>query len=260
MNMGIGNILPSNSFDFKPTNFNADKSPEDVDHPILWELSEDELEEAPTEAKFNEIQKSNKEKFAKLKEEHAHLFNCQEIIEKNPEDKDDMTQVASGKFAVEYIKDCKGLWIEGVKTGLVVMARATSNNDEACIALCYTSDHEEVLKEIIEELKKKGCEKDTIKIYIVGGQLPYRDKDKIANSIDDETKCLELSENYPIKGVAFNNAEGVDDSLDVFITENEIIWRHQDQPESTSEEEFKNSKENSNFFDNLLKSHIQNYV
>lgn len=225
------------------------------------EMSDDSEDEI-IQQEFAKLRKSSEKEFAALEKTHSNLFNCPEIKEAVPKKKHEMAEVVSDEIAVEYIDDCKGLCAYGTGTGLVVMARANSNNGP-CIALCYavTLEPEEVLNGIIEELTNKGCEKKTIKIYIVGGQLPYQDVNRIPNSIDAEVKYLQLADKYPIVGVELNKAEGKDDSLDVFITKDEIIWRHPDQFECSSEEEGPPLKKRRlNPDENLRNGKVRNFV
>lgn len=177
---------------------------------------------------FNKKRKDAEEKFKELQNSYSELFICEKIREAKPKEKPpSTTDVDMEEIAIDYAKDCTGFSTTAVGICLVVMARADSK-EGTCLALSHTAGFtyhpNELLEKMTSMLKEKECDEKTIKFYIVGGQLPYRDRNDIPHSIEEETEFLRLSKEYPIAGVEFNCAEGVKESLEVYMTADEIVW------------------------------------
>lgn len=229
--------------------------------------------EEDDEIDFAEVRAESERKFNEQKLAYPDLFNCAAIRKAAAKEKFPETiDVDQDDTAVEYISNCDSLSCWGVNFYLAVLARGISEK-EPCIALSFTGEEpEQRLQKIIKDLEDMGCDKNSIEIFIVGGQLPYLNKaGEIDESMLEEEKFLELSDRYPIKGVVFNQAEEEEESLRVYITKNEVIWGISNRDDSSSEEESikrkleededgMNKKPRYNSFGSLLKGEAPKFV
>lgn len=169
------------------------------------------------------------EQFKLTKKSYKHLFNCVQIIEVD----DDFPGIPSNHLIPDVGEDkklvvsasqCPYLGTSGVVDCLTYCGRGKTNTGEIYLGMAHSPGNKpkDVLESITESFLSKGCLKETLEFYVVGGVEPY-DENKYG-SLKDEMKVLKLSKEHPILGVSFNIAIGEMTSLAIILTEKNIYF------------------------------------
>ena len=168
------------------------------------------------------------------------LFNSGVFVEQNipytkaiPD-----VDVGADRYAVCLTGKNTCLGTSGIRSNLVVCGRGKNENGVTFLTLANTSSKVKSPSELMfllnTELEARGCLKNSIGFYLIGGSL-----DAWGNSIESQEKFLELTGHFPIQGIRFNLVSSTQpESLSVVLTENEIYYSKmegffQTKPEQT---------------------------
>ena len=181
-----------------------------------------------SDEKFKSMRLNAEIDFNELKIKYNKLFTHPGIKAIDPTvEYPEMDDIEMEIVVVKSIHEETHLMTSGVGPCLVIMARGHNDITGTYMALSHSAIEyaKDLLPKIRKELESKGCSRQSIEFYIVGGQLPYRDGPDVHNSEGREKEFLDLSVEFNIVGAQLYLADNLGGYLTVILSKDEIVWK-----------------------------------
>ena len=116
----------------------------------------------------------------------------------------------------------------GIHTCFAVCCQGRRKNGQAILGLAHVSTQSihTVCQTLFRKLEKKGCDRATMKTYVVGG-MPICE-DGISSSLEQEQEALAHVREDHIVGVRFNVVKGGQESLSLIFTPDHVRFSKED--------------------------------
>jgi hypothetical protein len=155
--------------------------------------------------------------FKEVKKNYPLLFACKDM-EETDQSFSPMPDVDMSKKFVVSTTEFSQIGTTGVCDCLAYCMRGQTSQRETFLGIAHSpgEDPETVIQSLSNEFLEKGCLKDTLSIYVIGGVLPHIHNEY--GSVEDEIQVLSLSKKYPIRGVCFNKGLGEEIPLSIVLS------------------------------------------
>ena len=175
--------------------------------------------------------------FQKMEADFSQLFKGEGISEITEEEMSRIPKYSDIESDVE-IGECEVIKLAsgekgrlntiGVASCIAVCARGFDRDQNVYLGLFHkcVDNAEYVFEELIDKMTELGCEVETIKMYAAGGLQKFNDEeeDNIPGTYTAEKELLEVGKKYGLTSVCLHINKTEDDSIDVCITPNAVLY------------------------------------